>query len=137
MAVATIAPSDVKKGAGKVVSEVRKAGAIIDAGEICYILAGVALLATSNTEPAAAVRGMAVNSAEAIGQNIEIVTEGEVIVGSGIADGTTYVVSPTPGKINAADDALMISDEYVSVVGVGRSTDRLLIGRVISGEQVP
>ncbi len=136
MAVLAITPAEVKLGPGKhTIKKSEKAGEAVDAGEIGYFDTTVSKwkLGDSNTLAAAKVTGMFLNSG-AVDQPVDVCTKGKVNVGAtaAIHAGGTYIVSPTPGKVLEADDALHIAGKFTTFVGVGEASDIMDINPTIS-----
>jgi len=69
-------------------------------------------------------RGIALNGA-ASGQPLAIAKSGDVTL-SGMTAGVTYYLSPTPGGLAPRADVL--AGDYVSVIGIAKSTTVLAIG---------
>lgn len=113
------------------------AGVAIVAGEMVYLdptdnrykLADCDAIPASN--PARSPAGMALNSAAA-NQPLKIATSGgEVNLGTVLTAGTTYYLSPTPGKICPVADVL--TGDSPVVIGIARSTSVLRLGILESG----
>lgn len=112
-------------------------GATITAGKSCYIAVadGRAYLADNNDTAAKAVfEGIALNAASA-GQPVELMNGGNITIGGTVVVGEIYVVSPTAGGIAPEGD--LISDAYVSLIGIGISATKISMVRKNSGVQVP
>ncbi len=139
MADLAITPGEVAQGAGKVkILKSAKAGVVIDAGETVHVLAGVALLGDNVDAAGASVKGMALNSA-GVDQPVDVLEEGEIIVGAtaAIAVGTVYLQSTNGGKVAPAGDPNIAAADFVTVVGVGLAGNRMAVGPLISGAQLP
>ncbi len=111
------------------------AGVAIAAGDVVYLdpadnrykLADCDAAAAEARSPSA----FAVNSA-APGQPIAVQQGGDLTLGAAtLVAGTTYYLSPNPGKIAPLADVLV--GDYWTVVGIARSASVLRIGFLESG----
>lgn len=93
-----------------------------DAGEAVYLDAASNKwkLEDADIDTNAATLGVLENTA-ANGQPCSVMCVGEIDLGidAGVIEGRVYVASPTPGKLCARADALMVAGKYVKVFGIG------------------
>lgn len=112
------------------------AGETITAGEWVYLKASDSKLWLADVDAlaTAAVVGMALNDAAA-GQPVEYATGGDVDVGSAeVTQGTIYVLSDSGAMAPAAD---LASNDYVTVLGIGKDGNTLTLSIKATGVQVP
>lgn len=138
MADLTITAANVIKGSTAKVQQ-GIYGATVTAGQTVYADAAdngrfKPADADSATAAARATAGIALNSGSA-GQPADIQTEGLITIGATVAVGTIYVQSPTPGGIMPAAD--LVTDDYVTVLGVGISASQIDLNIQRSGVAVP
>lgn len=138
MAALTITATQVLEGAGAL-TMVKNAGEAITAGQVVYLDSSTntwKLAQCDGTAAEATARGIALNGA-ALGQPVKAQTAGYITLGAGAAPvvGTVYFVSPTAGGISPVAD--LGSTNYVSVLGVGGSTNILRMSIHNSGSAVP
>ncbi len=114
------------------------AAAAVTAGQSCYLTPSNTLdLADANVSTTtAAVKGIALHAALA-GQPLKLQTAGDMTLGAGAAPvvGQVYIQSATPGGIAPNADA--IAGWYKSVLGVGKTGNKLGIHLFNSGALVP
>ncbi len=137
MADLVIAAGNVAQGSGRVkILKSAIAGEAIDAGETCHLDSATSriLLGDANTEIPARVKGMALNSA-AIGQPVDLIEEGEVDIGAGVAGTAYFQSSGAPGKI--APEADLGAGDFATFIGIGRTGGLLFMGPSISGQAKP
>ena len=88
-------------------------------------------LAKNDTAAHAAVAGIALNSA-AIGQPVQVQTQGNIVLASGaMVIGQVYVVSNTSGMI--CPNADLTSGQFVTVLGVCTVAGVLSIRPIVTG----
>lgn len=109
----------------------------IDAGEVVYLdptANNQAALADADTSATARAKGVAITSSAA-GQPVKYVRSGELILGTGVTtEGVVYVVSTTAGGIAPIGD--LGSGDFVTVLGVGTGTDRMVVSIIDSQAEV-
>ena len=89
----------------------------------------------NDTEAKAAAVGISVGEASGAGQAIEYQDDLTVTIGGGLTVGTTYAVSATVGGIAPVAD--LVTDDYVTILGVATTASVLKIAINVSGVQVP
>lgn len=142
MAVLAITPGEVSEGAGpKKIFRSGKAGVVLDAGDMAYFdeTVGTWKKANARTSAAtAAVRGMCLNSA-GVNQPVDILEEGEIIVGAtaAIVVGQPYQLAPSDGEVVPCGDVLLLAADFASFVGIGAASNRMKVGPLVSGQQIP
>jgi hypothetical protein len=108
------------------------AGAVIDAGEVFYMDVdddNKAKLAQSDgTAAEATIEGMAIASAEKIGQRVPYVKADDIAItiSSVATKGTQYLLSNTPGKLCTEGD--LSSTNYTVPVAVASAATELTLG---------
>jgi hypothetical protein len=137
MADLSITAANVTAAAGAVSAQQYTSGATITAGMAVYIdtaASNVAKIAHCETSAATAVvKGIALNGASS-GQPVNVAVSGALTIGATVAVGTIYVLS-TAGLICPAAD--LVSDDWVSVIGVATTAAIITINIQNSGVQVP
>lgn len=138
MAISVTAPTLVVAVSGSQTTE-GIAGATITAGQVLYLDSSTKTykLADRDTETALAeAKGIALNACST-GQSVRILTKGKIDLGTAgdTKVGKIYVVSTTAGGIDEVDDiALGVPpDEYVTILGVGHTTQIINVNIFISG----
>lgn len=108
------------------------AGAAVTAGQAVYQNSdGKYYLAQCDgTSAEATVFGIALCNAAA-GQPLTVQTGGDITIGATVAKGTTYVVSANAGGI--APQADLVSTNYLSYIGYGKTTSVLTINKTNTG----
>ena len=134
MADITITAGNVKQGSGSGLQR-GLAGVTIAAGEAVYLdpVDNRYKLADCDAADAAARKpdGFAVNSA-GVGQPLAVQGGGDITLGAAtLIAGTTYYLSPNPGKIAPLADVAV--GDYWTIVGIARSASVLRIGILESG----
>ena len=118
----TITAASVVAGLGAATRD-GVAGAAITAGQVVYrdTADGKWKLADCNSATAAARTpgGIALNGA-AIGQPVEVLTEGPVTIGATLTAGVAYYLSGTAGGIRPVADNT--TGDYPTIVGIATST---------------
>lgn len=135
MADLSITAANVATGAGAKVLR-GTAGATVTAGDACYLdgADGRFKLGDCTTSAATAkVVGIALNGASA-GQPLALITSGALTAGATLTVGEVYVLSEAGGIAPEGD---LLSDDYVTVLGVGISATVLAVNIQVSGVQVP
>lgn len=126
------ATSVVPGGSAKTVEGT--AGAAITAGQVVYKEASSGTLKLADCDSATAeVRsplGIALNGA-AIGQPVEVLKEGNIVIGGTVAASTPYFLSPTAGGICPLADVL--TGDYGVFLGWGISTTQIAVKIVECG----
>jgi hypothetical protein len=123
------------------VFETGTAGAAITAGQVLYYDSSAKTFkladADGGTAAIASAYGIAVCSA-ASGQKVVVQLTGTVtlVSSASIAEGTTYMLSETPGSLASAQ-ADLTSGSYSTTMGVGNGDDGLVLGINASGQQIP
>lgn len=137
MADITITAADVAADAGAT-SERKNAAVAITAGQLLYIDANgdVDLAAADLTSIEATIFGIALDSAPGAGQPVFVMTSGTLDIGGTALEGKTFVASTTPGNI-ALDADITVSTHFKSVLGVGVGLDKIKLGILNSGGQIP
>ncbi len=119
MADLVVDPAQVTLGKGPhKIKRSQLAGEPIDAGEAVRRdpQTSKMFLADADTNEAE-LDGLALNTAEAVDQPVDVVTEGEVILGgSAVSPGICAHLSATPGKITDGNQAV---SGQISLAGVG------------------
>tara|TARA_Y100000593_G_scaffold67933_2_gene124890 strand:+ start:11575 stop:11988 length:414 start_codon:yes stop_codon:yes gene_type:complete len=137
MADLTITASDVVPPSTGVADGT--AGEAIVAGQAVYLDSTddskVKLADADDTEAKAAAVGIAVNSAPKAGQPVSYVTLGDLTVTSGVTVGEIYVVSGTAGGVAPEGD--LASSDYVTILGIGKTSTSIAVKVHVSGIQVP
>lgn len=77
--------------------------------------------------------GIALNGASD-GQPIQVQIEGDINPGGTVTIGEIYCVSPTAGGIAPFSD--LLTDDYVTVLGVGTTASNIKMLPIVSGVQV-
>lgn len=111
------------------------AGASITAGQALYedtADSNKLKLAVSSSSAAAACAGIALHAA-ASGQPITYQTSGDITIGGTVAVGECYFVSGSAGGLQPRAD--LGTNEYTTLVGVGKSTSVVTINIVQTGAQ--
>tara|TARA_R100000808_G_scaffold19496_1_gene42298 strand:+ start:14236 stop:14646 length:411 start_codon:yes stop_codon:yes gene_type:complete len=136
MADLTITASDVVPPATGV--NAGTAGEAILAGQSVYLDSTdsnkVKLADADNTAATAAAVGIAVNSAPKAGQPVSYVTLGDLTVTSATV-GEIYVVSGTAGGV--APEADLATNDYVTILGIGKTATSIAVKVHVSEIQVP
>lgn len=127
MADISITPANVALVDGVVRHDT--AGATIAAGEAVRLSGGEVVLASDASAAAAAVAGIALNSASD-GQPVAYQETGTIAIGGTVAVGKVYVLS-TAGGIAPVDD--VASSEFITVIGVGVTAADIKLGINASG----
>lgn len=125
MADVTITAAGVLAGADSTV-ENGTAGATITAGQTVYLDTTTGRYELADADGAADLRrprGIALNGA-ADGQPLRILKAGDLTM-DGLTAGVTYYQSPNPGGIAPRADVL--TGDYVSIIGVAKSTTVLAV----------
>lgn len=136
--------ADLSQTAGNVVAAAgartvtRTAGGTITAGMPVYEDASDSRhvkAAQADTSAKAAAIGIALNGASD-GQPVTVCVEGDINVGATLTVGEVYVVSDNAaGAIAPHSD--LLSDDYVTVLGVASTASNLRMALTVSGAQVP
>jgi len=138
MADPSITPSAVVPPTTNVVPGI--AGEAILAGQSVYsdsTDSNKIKLADCNASAATATAvGLAANSAPAAGQPVSYLTDGDMTMNAVLVQGEIYLVSATAGGISPEAD-IVTTDDYVSIIGVAKSTTVLSIKINNSGNQIP
>lgn len=136
MADLSITPANLHPSPGAVPNS-RVAAVAITAGQVlCMNSDGTVGLADANgTAPADVPIGIAICSAPGIGQYVLYVTQdSDFTLGATTASGVIYVLSGTPGGIIPADE--MVAGMKTSIVGVGKTGNKLWLQLIASGQTV-
>ncbi len=112
------------------------AGAAITAGEVVYPDAsGDIQLADNNasaiTAGSGGVIGLAVCDAAASQRVTYVTLDDDLTIGATVAVGTSYYLSATAGKI--APEADLVTGNYATLLGVGKSTTKISYAPIITG----
>lgn len=113
------------------------AGETIVAGQPVYLDPEVNQLMLSGSAAGitkARAKGISLHGAS-LGQPLRIQTAGNITIGATILVGTTYVVSPTAGKIGPVAD--LISTDAVTILGVGGPTNTIKLDIQASNSVIP
>lgn len=135
MADLTITAANVLAAAGAEIDRTKVYGEAAAAGELVYLKASDSKywLADCLAADTDEVAGIALSSGAA-GQPAAVARSGSVAMGSVFTVGTIYVLSEGGAMAPAAD---LLSDDFVSVVGVGTSATTIGLKINNSGVQVP
>lgn len=134
MADLTITAANVKPLTGATLQTVTY-GETIDQGESVYLSANKYYKADADaSEAAAAAVAIAITPGVADGVGV-IATRGSINVGATLTQGEIYVVSGNAGGIAPEGD--LASGDYVTIIGIARSSSELYINIIASGAQVP
>ena len=111
------------------------AGETITAGQVIYMSAATTgkLAHCETSATTATVRGIALHGASA-SQPLRVMTSGTVTIGATTTVGKIYVLS-TAGKIAPVDD--LVTNDYVSIIGVGTTSAKIKLSVLNSGVKVP
>ena len=136
MADVTIPKANVESVGNPTLQDVT-CGAAVIAGRFVYedAASGKVNYATSLSAATAAVTGMLVNSGERDGAPATIQKDGDVAVGAILTTGELYVLADNAGKLMPASD--LVTNDFVTFVGLAISTSTLRLGITQSGIQVP
>ena len=135
MADLTVTAGSVKPGTGAAISS-GYAGEAITAGMAVYKDATTSkwMKADNTTATKANVTGIALNTA-GTDQPLAVQTSGEITAGATLTQGSVYCVGAAGGGIApVADNG---SAEYVTIIGVAKSSSVLILGIKASGVAVP
>lgn len=121
-------------------TEIGTAGAAITIGQVVYKDATASnkwKLAVNSTAAAAGASGVgiALTEAGADGQQIIVMTSGNVNPGGTVVVGEIYCVSPNAGGI--APEADVVGDDFVTFLGIGTTSSNIKLSPVVSGAQIP
>lgn len=111
-----------------------RANEVIDAGEPVYLVSstsGVGLTDADNIESSQVI-GIAVSSATAAGQYIEVVEYGLVTVGSSLETGRTIFIHTTAGGLTITEGDLSTGD-FPAIVGFYYSATKVFVRPVVFG----
>jgi len=136
MADITVTPANVAAGEGATTKNV-VAGDVVTAGELVYKVSATGLYAKAITTSAvtAAAEGIALNSSEASGQPLTILTAGTITIGGTVVVGEVYTVTATTGGIGPHSERA--TAEFVSIVGIGITATTINVAINASGIAVP
>jgi hypothetical protein len=113
------------------------AGVTITAGQAVFLdstNSSKAALAKSDTAAHATISGIALQNASA-GQPIRIMTGGTLNPGATVTVGKVYVVSANGGGIAPVSD--LASGNYVTIIGIGTTSSKIVLSFKVSGVTVP
>lgn len=137
MADLSLTPASVVKGTGAITKSV-VAGATITAGQPVYRNSTTGKYqpsdSDSGTAEARTPEGLALHGASDA-QPLAIQTSGEISLGAVLTVGTIYVMSDTAGGIMPSTD--LEAGDYVTILGVAKTTSILKMGILASGVAVP
>lgn len=128
MAELTITGSNVVLVSGN--TESGYANEVIDAGEFIYTISGQTnnvALADNSTQTKSTVKGIALNSALAVGQPVQYAKPGSIVTvaSASLTVGVPYFLASTGGKIELEAD--VASGEWLSLVALAVTTSNLYI----------
>jgi hypothetical protein len=133
MADLTITPANIVPGAGARITN-GTAGATVTAGQVVYLDPADNRFKLADCDNASAtIRaafGIATHGASN-GQPLAVQTSGDLAMGTILAAGVTYYLSPNAGGIAPIADIL--SGDNTVIVGMAKSTSVLSVGIVASG----
>lgn len=135
MADLTITASSVQYGS---TANIRSgvAGEAIEAGQPVYQdTAGLIWQADADdTEAKAAAVGIAINTAEAANQRVAYAIEdSDFTPGATLTAGEAYALSATKGGICPIAD--LVTDDYITFLGVAKDTSKLYLKPLVTGGQ--
>lgn len=137
MADITVTAANVVTYSGATVAS-GTAGATITAGQLLYAdstdSSKLKLADADNSSATATIVGISLNGASD-GQPVDYVTAGGINPGGTVTVGTIYVASGTAGGLAPHGD--LMSNDYVSLIGVGTTASRIEMKIQNSGVQVP
>lgn len=133
MADLSVTAANVAKQSGTSVTGT--AGATITAGQVVYLDAadGKYKLADASAATTDGVVGIALNGG-ADGQPLTIQTSGIIDPGATATEGVVYCLSATAGGIAPVGD--LVTNDYVTVLGVGNAGGNIVLSILASGAQV-
>lgn len=119
--------------------ETLPAGELMQAGDTVYKsystwLKGDADASLSDSA-ASVVRGLALNSALAIGQKVKVQKRGLLTMNAVLTQGEIYVQSGTAGKI--CPEADLATNDWITIIGIAQSSTVLKVGINASLIKVP
>lgn len=112
-------------------------GATVTAGQVVYQDSSDSKYKVADCTTSAAtatVAGIALNGG-ADGQPATILVRGPIDIGATVTVGTVYALHESGAIAPVAD--ISVTDDYVSVIGVGTASDTIEVSIINSGVQVP
>jgi hypothetical protein len=113
------------------------AGETITAGQPLYLKASDTRYWKADSDASSAtatVIGIALNGSSA-GQPVRVQTGGDINIGATLTVGEIYVLSATAGAICPEGD--LVTDDFVSILGVATTASNLKLRVFVSGVDVP
>lgn len=127
MADLTITPANVVAGSNAALAA-GSAGETIAAGDVVYLASATKkwMLADADSVTAEARKaiGIALNGAS-LNQPVDVLTGGDITLGSVLTAATAYYLSDEPGKICPVGD--LATGDYVCLLGLAKSTSVLTV----------
>lgn len=129
MAEVTITNSSVVAGDSAKIDRSGTAAEVLAAGQWVY-KSGTTWLkadcdASTTDSTKSVVAGLTLNDGLIIGSPVAVATEGDVTVGSVVAQGVVYVLAGTAGKMQLVSD--LATDDWVTVCCIGKSASVITI----------